>query len=393
MPEGRERGGVNPSPGLDGLCLAEVIASLIRRDGPITFAKFMEMALYYPGKGYYTSGRRTWGPEGDYITSIDVSSAFARTIAKELAGMWEALGRPVPFVLVEAGAGRGWLTRGIIEALESVSPGLLSAIRACLVERNTALKEPSTERAAWYESLEDVPPFESGCILSNELIDSFPVHRVLFAEGSLKELYVGHDGSAFFELPGALSTVELAEYLRDMSVEPFEGMRTEVNLEGPRWLKRAAALMGSGFIMTIDYGLPARELYSPERKGSLFCHFRHTLNDNPFLNIGAQDITTHVDFTALALYGGSYGLGLTGFATQKNFLLGLGILEDLKAPPPGSAGVEEIGFNRALARLIAPGGMGDTFKVLIQHKGVAKPTLLGFSFKDSSKSLGLPSML
>ncbi|MBW7957723.1 MAG: SAM-dependent methyltransferase [Deltaproteobacteria bacterium] len=366
--------------------LAREIAAEIREKGPITFARFMEMALYLPGKGYYASDRGTWGPEGDYITSIDVSPVFARTLAKGLEEMWEALGSPAPFVFVEAGAGRGWLTRGVLESLKEISPGLSGVITPRLVERSGARRE-SPQGATWHSELSGVPPFSSGCILSNELIDSFPVHRVEFSGGELREIHVGCDGSGFTEVPGPLSTGELERYFIENGVIPFEGMRTEVNLEAMRWIGEAGKLMERGFIVTIDYGHPATELYSPDRRGSLMCHYRHTLNDNPFINVGEQDITTHADFTALARAGLRHGLEVTGFTTQKNYLIGLGILDELKPPPDGSPGIEEMNFNRALARLISPGGMGDTFKVLVQHKGVAKPELRAFSFRDMARSL------
>ncbi len=183
-----------------------------------------------------------------------------------------------------------------------------------------------------------------------------------------------------------------------------EGQKAEINLEAGRWLVSASSLLAKGFFITIDYGLPARELYSQDRmEGTLLCHYRHTLNDNPYINIGTQDMTTHVDFSYLASLGRDLGLGLTGFATQKNcdlglgltgfatqknFLLGLGICDELaEADESGAGEAEKIKSNRELARLIAPGGMGDTFKVLVQHKGVEKPALKGFSFRDQSSFL------
>lgn len=387
MPEFVGRGGVPPPPSAPSEALLNEILDRIRQKGPITFAEFMELALYCPGLGYYTSGRDTWGGSGDYITSLDVSPVFSRTLAKEVHEMWTILGSPADFLLIEAGAGRGWLSNGILDTVKEKYPGLYDAIRLEVVERNPHLREEPSEKVRWHESLSGIKPGGTGVILTNELIDSFPVHRVVFEEG-LTELYVGHDGSSFIETPGPLSTPELGEYFREAGVEPFKGMRTEVNLEARRWMRSAAKVLGKGFVITIDYGLPARELYGPERRGSLLCHFRHTLNDNPFVNIGAQDITTHVDFTSLANAGRGAGLELTGFTTQKNLLLGLGVLEELQTPESfGIDGYEKINFNRALSRLIMPGGMGDTFKVLIQHTGIEKKPLLGFSFKDMSYCL------
>lgn len=369
-----------------------LLARRIAERGPIPFTEFMETALYAPGAGYYTSGRQTWGACGDYVTSIDMSPVFARTLARQVMEFWEVLGSPSSFELIEAGAGRGWLSMGILDHVRNASPGLFEALRVRLVELGAPQEEAAGAKASWHRSLDEIEPVEAACVISNELIDAFPVHRVEFANGELKELYVDRNGASFVERPGPLSVPELAEYFRLIGVEPFEGLRTEVCLEAGRWIRRAASVFEKGFVLTVDYGMPARELYSPERKGgSLHCHFRHTLNDNPFVNIGEQDMTAHVDFTALALYGKMAGMELTGFTTQKNFLLGLGILEELREPASfGADGVEDVNFNRALGSLISPGGMGDTFKVMVHHKGLDKPRLKGFSFKDMTRSLCLP---
>lgn len=388
MPESRcgesRAGQTRQSPASD-------LARRIAESGPIPFAVFMEAALYAPEGGYYTSGRQTWGPQGDYITSLDVSPVFARTLGRQLAECWELLGSPSSFELIEAGAGRGWLSMGMLEYVKGACPGLYDALTVKLVELGGPPAGDMPEKVSWHRSLDELKPALAAFLISNELIDSFPVHRVKFNGGGLKELYVDFDGESFFEKEGPLSDPALAGYFNRAGVEPFEGMTTEVNLEAGRWMRKASALFSRGFAVTIDYGAPARELYSPERRGSLHCHFRHTLNDNPFANIGEQDMTTHVDFTTLAMEGIDAGLSVTGFTTQKNFLLGLGILEELKTPASlGVEGVDEVNFNRALGALISPGGMGDTFKVLVAHKGIERPRLRGFSFKDMTRSLKLP---
>lgn len=370
----------------------ELVKSRIAAKGPIPFTEFMEIALYAPGAGYYTSGRQTWGPQGDYITSIDVSPAFARALARQAMEFWEVLGSPASFDIIEAGAGRGWLSMGMLDYIKAGHPAMYRALRARLVDVGCPHEALPDGKVSWHRSLDEIKPAEAACVISNELIDAFPVHRVEFVGGKLHELYVDYDGTSFFERPGPLTDAALGEYFRLAGVSPFEGMKAEVNLEAGKWIKRAASLFSRGFVLTIDYGVPARELYLPDRRGgSLHCHFRHTLNDNPFANIGEQDITSHVDFTMLARSMEEAGLGLTGFTTQKNFLLGLGILEELRQPASlGADGVEDVNFNRALGALIAPGGMGDTFKVLVGHKGTEKPSLKGFSFRDMAKSLAMP---
>lgn len=360
------------------------IVRRIAEKGPITFAEFMDVALYWPDGGYYTSPDSRWGGGGDYITSLDVSPVFAKVLAKQINEMWEVMGKPDDFALIEAGAGRGWLSKGIIDSLKDLFSALGNIIKAHLIEKNPNLREAPFGRISWHEDLKKVPGPVTGCILSNELIDSFPVHRFEFRGGKLLEVYTGFDGETFIDVYGPPSTTELEVYFRELGIELAEGQKGEVNISAIKWIKEAASLLSKGFIITIDYGLPAKELYFPERKGTLLCHYRHTLNDNPYLNIGSQDITAHADFTMLAKAGAEAGLSTAGFTTQKNFLLGLGILEELKeATDLDLENQEKISFNRALSRLIMPGGMGDTFKVLIQHKGVeGTPVLSGFSFKN-----------
>jgi SAM-dependent MidA family methyltransferase len=366
---------------------AREIISRIEARGPITFAEFMDLALYWHDGGYYTRGPEIWGRGGDYLTSLDISPAFSSSIARQVREMWSLLGSPGTFELVEAGAGRGWLSKGILKTLKELDPELYGLIKVRLVEANPNLNEPASGRITWCKDISEIGPVRAGIVLSNELIDSFPVHMVV-CDGGLKEIFVGFDGASFIEVAGKPSTGELAAYFKELGIELAEGQRAEVNLRALEWLKAAGALLGSGFVMTIDYGLPARELYSPERGPTLLCHHRHTINDNPYMNIGLQDITTHVDFTGLVKSGAGSRLELTGFTTQKNFLLGLGILEELSAAPDlDFKDSEKVMQNRAITELIMPGGMGDTFKVLVQHKGMEKPALKGFSFKEMSSYL------
>ncbi len=368
-------------------------AEILRRieeKGPITFAEFMDVALYWPGGGYYTSERGPWGGSGDYITSIDVSPVFARVMATAVMEMWEALGAPASFVLIEAGAGRGYLSTGILEALEERAPELYEAVSVLLVEKNPVLcMGEAREKVSWSAELPVEGSVEHGVIVSNELIDSFPFHRVRLERGKLVETYVGLDGGALVDVDGPPSTRALEKYFDEAGVTLIEGQKAEVNLLAGPWIERAAAVLNHGFVITIDYGLPARELYGPERYGgTLMCHYRHKPNFDPYERIGGQDITSHVDFTNLVRHGRGAGLEVCGFTTQKNFLLGLGVLEELLETEGAAAGdMDKVQHNRAIAGLIAPGGMGDTFKVLVQHKGSGAPRLKGFSFRDMKRYL------
>ncbi len=366
---------------------ASEIFRRISRKGPITFAEFMDVALYWRDGGYYTSSRNIWGRGGDYITSVDVSPVFSRLLAREIHEMWLILGRPSDFDLIEPGAGRGWLSKGILSAAKDHYPDLYPSLRVSLIEKNRFLREFRAERTTWYSDMTEIEGPLVGCIISNELIDSFPVHRVECRDG-IKEVYVNSDAHSFREVYGRPSSPRIEEYFRKVGITLVEGQKCEVNLDAARWIHAATALLERGFVITIDYGLPARELFAPERKdGTLLCHFRHSVNCDPFANIGMQDITAHVDFTTIVAEGRRSGLELTGFTTQKNFLLGLGILDELAGPASGIEACDKIRHNQAIKELIMPDGMGDAFKVLVQHKGVEKRDLIGFSFKDMSRCL------
>jgi len=368
-------------------------AEILRRidsKGPITFAEFMDIALYWSDGGYYTSSADPWGDGGDYITSVDVSPVFARVMSFAVIEMWETLGSPDRFVLVEAGAGRGYLSLGILSAIEDLSPSLYRAIEVELVEKNPYLRRPLMEKVSWRGELPPRGSLECGIIISNELIDSFPFHRVCAEGGLLREIYVDSDGDTLVDLRGPLSENDIELYFEEAGIELSHGQRTEVNLLAGPWIDEAAGIIKKGFVVTIDYGLPARELYGVDRMaGTLMCHYRHKANFEPYLRIGEQDITSHVDFTNIYKRGLKAGLSLSGFTTQKNFLLGLGVLEQLiETEAAGVADYEKIKHNRAIAGLIAPGGMGDTFKVMVQFKGGGeRPSLKGFSFREMSRYL------
>jgi len=368
----------------------------IEKKGPITFAEFMAVAMYWPQGGYYTSGREPWGQGGDYITSTDVSPVFARMMAVAVGEAWEALGEPAPFVLIEAGAGRGHLSRGILGALKESLPGLYEAMSVVLVDKGPGGEGGEGDGGDGEEKvtlLHEMPrpgSVDHGLVLSNELIDSFPFHRLRQDGGVLREIYVGLEDGRLVDMEGPPSTGALEAYFEEAGITLVEGQVAEVNLLAGPWLKETASIFEKGFVITIDYGLPASELYGMDRLGgTLMCHYLHKPNFEPYERIGAQDITSHVDFTNLARCGEEAGLRVCGFTTQKNFLLGLGVLEELVETEGGAPGdFDKIQHNRALAMLIAPGGMGDTFKVLVQEKGLdTPPALRGFSFRDMRRYL------
>jgi len=363
--------------------LEDIIRHRIREEDGIPFAEFMALCLYHPEQGYYMTPRTRIGKEGDFFTSSSVHSLFGRLIARQLIQMRELLGNGA-FTVAEQGAGEGHLALDILDALRDEAPEFYAQLRYRLVEvspdnrrRQREVLEDHRQRIDWCE-LADLSGME-GCFLSNELVDAFPVHLVERREGQFLEVYVVERDGAFAEELRPLSAPQIEEHFRMLGTAPVEGNRGEVNLEATRWMGRVGELLGRGFVLTIDYGYPAAELYAPFRRtGSLMCYHRHTSGEDPYRLIGNQDITAHVDFTALQRAGEQAGLATLYFGEQYRFLMGLGFVEALI-----ELQARESDENRAralrltLKNLILPeGGMGETFKVLIQGKGVGEPELL-----------------
>lgn len=368
--------------------LSRLIRSRIAREGMITFADFMGMALYEPGHGYYTSPGRKVGAGGDFYTSSNVHAIFGRMIGREMAAMWRSLGMPDDFTICEVGAGGGRLACDILDGLRTDEPGLYRSITYRFVEIEPTLVEVQrttchdhADRLAWSSPAD----FSSGslrmtgCILSNELIDSFPVHVVEMTADGVRERYVAVEGDHFVDRWCAPSDPRIPLYFARLGLWPPVGSRAEVNLAMIDWVTAACRTLQRGFVLTIDYGFEAAELYGVGRaNGTLLCYHRHQTVDDPFLRVGEQDITSHVDFTTLRRAGEEAGLSTVWFGEQYRFLLACGMMEELLAleQTPQSE-TERLKTTLALKKLILPeGGMGDTFKVLVQGKGVVDPPLL-----------------
>lgn len=368
--------------------LSNILTARIAEQGRITFADFMTACLYEPGLGYYTSPGRKVGAEGDFYTSITVHAAFGRVIAREIAQMWRSMGSPAGFTLVECGAGNGRLACDILDYLAEREAQLHGNLRLVLVEQEPSLESAQREMLADHiDRLVWLSPGEftsggftfSGCLYSNELIDALPVHRVVMTFDGLREVYVTCKDGEFAEEAGEPSTPEIEAYLKRVAVELHPGQQAEVNLNAPKWLEAASKTLKQGFILTIDYGYPAPELYTPLRKlGTLLCYYRHQVEENPYLRLGLQDITSHVDFTTLMKCGEELGLQNVWFGDQYRFLLSAGIIEEIEGIESSAISeAKKLRLRLTLKKLIMPeGGMGDTFKVLIQSKGVAAPRLL-----------------
>jgi SAM-dependent MidA family methyltransferase len=372
----------------DDSALREIILARIRSRGRITFAEFMAACLYEPGLGYYTSPGKKVGVEGDFYTSSNVHQVFGRLIAREIHRMWQTMEEPDRFDIVEVGAGNGRLAADVMDALVELDRRFYGTVTCRLIEAEPTLRKLQREmlaghleRVVWSEpaDLAEGRLSLAGCFYSNELIDSFPVHLVEMTGAGLREVYLTGAEGGFAETVGELSTPELAAYLERLGIALHVGQRAEINLAAPGWLKSVAQALSRGFVMTIDYGYLAAELYAPIRKsGTLLCYYRHTIEENPYIRLGRQDMTSHVDFSTLINVGETLGLDKVWYGEQYRFLMGTGMLEELMALEGRAATEEERLKNRlTLKKLMLPdGGMGDTFKVLIQAKGVDKPRLL-----------------
>ncbi len=370
-----------PSP------LIEILAERIAANGPITFAEYMETALYHPKFGYYS--RPNTAMRRDYFTSVDVSPLFGRLLARQLHQMWLVLGRPRPLNLIEAGAGSGALAKSILDFLAAQFPEFYDSLRYVAVERSESRRVAQTQLLAKhsahgkFESAADLPAqLESGVVFSNEFFDALPVHRVIGSPAGLQELYVGHGANGFFDQSGPLSSPALGIYFERHGIALLPDQQAEVNLKACSWIREAGKRLTRGFVLTIDYGFEAAELFSERHmRGTLLAYDRHRASERYFRAPGEQDITAHVDFTAIDRAGQRGGLVRTGYNTQANFLLALARESNLAdVESAGQSEVENAKSRNAFKTLIHPEGMGETFKVLIQHKGIdAAPTLTGLS--------------
>ncbi len=371
--------------------LRAVLEERIREKGRIPFAEFMDLALYHPLYGYYNSGKEIIGPEGDYYTGPGIHPVFGKLLARQLNQMWEILGRPSPFFIVESGAGKGLLCADILSQSREFFPGFYAGLRYLLDDRSPAMREQQRDRltafldrVSW-TSGEDLPAGETGytgCLLSNELIDSFPVHLVQQSGGRLQEVFVTLQDCSFGETLGDPSCPALGEYLNLYGAPLADGQRAEINLKALAWLEKASRALARGFILTVDYGFAAEDLYSPSRPdGTLLAYFRHGTSADPYRRLGFQDLTAHVNFSALIRRGEELGLKKIGFTDQYKFLLALGLLKEMEEFEKESAfypAAEFLKRKLAMKHFLVPGGMGTLFKVLAQGKAVDGPALLGF---------------
>ena len=363
--------------------------------GPITFARFMERALYEPGLGYYRSNKARPGRAGDFLTAPEADPIFGAGLARQLAEVWRRLGEPRRFTIREPGAGAGTLATATLRALASSEPSLLPLVRWQPVEiENARTEEFSAALAeagfANVVSRDDGAPI-TGAIVANEVLDALPVHRIVGRPDGPRELLIGlGPGGAFEDVEAAPSEARLVDRLAAGGIVLADGQRAEICLRIDDWIRAEAAHLERGVLIALDYGYPAAELYDPVQRagGTLRAYVRQRVHDDPFRHVGRQDLTAHVDVTALERAAAAAGLDHLGTTTQAAFLSGLGIGELLVAlqTAPGTTLASYLGARSAVMRMLDPAAMG-RFRVMIFGRGVAPdPPLAGLAFRLPERS-------
>jgi SAM-dependent MidA family methyltransferase len=384
------------NPELCASICERIAASPQRR---ITFAEYMNLALYHPQHGYYNSDRPSIGKQGDFITSPHWSADFAEVLAEQFVEMWQILvsgaleeDRPFNFAIVEMGAGRGTFAANVLQYLQRQHPDLFKTLTYIIVEISPILQAEQRQRLGeiecvkWCNWDEIVNNSIVGCFFSNELVDALPVHQFIVEEGQVREIYVAAETPKneqkdikFIEVIGEVSTPKIAEYLDfvsiDLSASVYgDGYRSEVNLAALDWMSTVAQKLQRGYLLTIDYGYPAHRYYNPRRReGTLQCYYLHRYHNNPYINVGRQDLTAHVNFTALERQGELCGLDVVGFTQQALFLMALGLGDRIASLSTNDAEALDLATflrrREALHQLIDPMGLGG-FGVLVQCKGL-----------------------
>jgi len=368
------------SPGL-----SELLAREIASAGPLTFARYLEIVLYDPGFGYYASGRAAVGRGGDFYTNVSVGPVFGRVLALQLAEMWERLGRPRPFVLVEQGANDGALARDVALTLRNLLPPAEIALRivepsATLAARQRETLSDLAGSVEWFPDLAALPPF-AGVHFSNELIDALPFHLLRSTRSGWEELFVAGEPSSL-TFVGGPATVETAI----LPARPA-GTLAELRPMAPQWLRDLSSRLLAGYILVIDYGYPRDLLYASHRsEGTFQCYRAHRRDGEPLADPGEKDITAHVDFTALAETASATGLAIEGFCDQHHFLIGAG--EGFLREFEGRTDPASRQALRGFQTLLHPETMGTQFHYLALSRNVPHSTpLAGFRFRQGPNLL------
>lgn len=376
--------------------LIEIIQEEIRVAGDITFARFMELALYHPKHGYYLTSHRRPGRDGDFLTAPEASAYFGLTLARQIAECWHRLDRPEKFEIREYGSGVGGLAYDIMAGLSEAAPDAFSALRYRMVEPNPhrlaqaldAMEEVGLGHMVLGESFEPDSPLEpiTGVIIANEVADALPVHRLICRNGVLYECYVTLSGSQFREVEGSLSPAMtgMPAYFDRHMIPLTEGARYDVSPQAAAWFNRACQGLHRGYSIIIDYGYPITTLFQSHRlQGTVRGYYEHTVTDDPLIRVGEQDLTAHVDFTSLQEAGEAAGMVLAGFTTQGAMLASLGLGDRLLAlqRDPTASIADYASAQSVVMRLIDPGGLGRFGFLLMAKDAPVEPPLLSLATK------------
>ncbi|HMM55572.1 MAG TPA: SAM-dependent methyltransferase [Candidatus Desulfobacillus sp.] len=363
---------------------AQIASEIEQAGGWLSFARYMELALYAPGLGYYSGGARKFGAAGDFVTAPELSPLFAEALARQAAPL---LAASAP-CLLEAGAGSGALALGLLRALERLGAlperyDILELSGELRARQQAALAE-APRLAARVRWLDHLPEHFSGVVVANELLDALPAHLVAWREDGIFERGVAkaEEGFAWSERPAQGALLAAAQELSASLQPPY---LSEIGLAARAWVASWGRILRAGALLLIDYGFPRREYYHPQRdSGTLMCHYRHRAHGDPFWLPGLNDLTVHVDFTAIAEAGHDAGLEVLGYASQAQFLLNCGITRLLESldETPGARAAQ----TAAVHKLISPAEMGELCKVLALGRGIVGP-LAGFDQGDRTHAL------
>lgn len=378
-------------PGPDEVEHSQRLTDLIRGeieagDGAISFDRFMDLALYAPGLGYYVAGCRKLGADGDFVTAPEISPFFARCLAQPFSRVLSALNGGA---ILEFGAGSGALAAGLLAELERLGTlpqrySILELSPELRVRQRIKVTERVPHLATRIEWLDRLPEQFDGVVVANEVLDAMPVSRFRIDEDGLREGHVGWSQDGFRDLWLPPRTPGLATVCESIASELGRwprGYQSEVNLRADAWVAALAGSLGRAVAFLIDYGFPRRELYHPERSmGTLMCHYRHRAHGDPYRGVGLQDITAHVDFSGLAKAAAAAGLDVLGYSSQAQFLLDCG-LDRLLAEEVCEDAKEYLARAWAVKRLVFPDEMGEAFKVLAIGAGWRDP-IPGFGSRN-----------
>lgn len=390
-----------PQPTTEAIIHSQRLVAAIKHQinsthGMITFADYMNSALYAPGQGYYSAGSQKFGPTGDFVTAPEISPLFGRALARQCEEILKIETINNNGTILEFGAGTGILAATLLLELEQLKSlptnYFILEISADLQQRQQQTLQQQCQhllpRVHWLEKLPSTAI--SGVILANEIMDAMPVNRFLIENNIIFEYYVACNDDAFTWKIGVPSTIAFKDAVKKIHenyLPHAQYYSSEINLALPAWINGLSNCLQQGLILLIDYGFPRAEYYHPDRAdGTLMCHYRHHAHADPFYWPGLQDITAHVDFTLVAEAATIENLSVCGYASQGGFLLGCGIVDCLQQASASASSVEQFQLQQQLKKLTLPNEMGELFKVIGLSRNLDKK-LRGFSMQDRRGSL------